>query len=441
MIKLIVSINLFFISLFGFFFNFSEQKQEITICDTSNETNTNSVGFNSIATSSPIDIDPNKTYILPTFTQNNKGEVVLYWTEKDAENKMYLYFSTSNDVGKTFSDKQLVYADGGIGASRLARPKLLFKKDGTMVAVFSYRSGGATPPPAKKPEAMSHEGGHGNAAPTPPASRPKRESQIRYTESKDGGKTWSEPKSVDNDPTPLVRGFFDAAVLPNDEIAVAYLKDVKNSTKHEERDLRLVITKNGVFQDEKLIDPVVCDCCNISLLVDNKGVLNIYYRDNNDDIRDIAVLKSSDNGVTFSKSEIIHNDKWEIKGCPHSGASSTATSSGTLVTWFSGTTENGGIRIVNQEGKLLKVLGSAAKNAQTSADSQQAVWVWEEKNDEGTNAIYYSKITGNNITEAQKVIDSEKGQNVSSIIIKGKILVAYESTSTPKTSLVLKEIE
>lgn len=74
-----------------------------------------------------------------------------------------------------------------------------------------------------------------------------------------------------------MRGFFDAVLMANDEVAVAYLKDVKNSTKHEERDLRLAIIKNGVFQDEKLIDPVVCDCCNISMLLDANGALNIYY--------------------------------------------------------------------------------------------------------------------------------------------------------------------
>lgn len=388
--------------------------------------------------------DASHAYSLPTLTQNNKGEVVVYWTEKDAENKMYLYFATSTDVGKTFSDKQLIFADAGIGASRLARPKLLFKKDGTMVAVFSYRAA-ATPAPPQAPKAEIGHEGHTNHERTPlpaaPPARPKRESQIRYTESKDGGKTWTEPKNVDNDATPLVRGFFDAVVLPNDEIAVAYLKDVKNSTKHEERDLRIAITKNGIFQDEQLIDPVVCDCCNISLLVDGKGILNVYYRDNNDDIRDIAVMKSNDNGISFSKSEIIHNDKWEIKGCPHSGASSVATKHGTLVTWFAGTPENGGVRIVNQEGKLLKILGATAKNAQISADGKQVIWVWEEKNTEGVSAIYYSKIMDDVVADAVKVEASDKGQNASSIIANGKILVAYESTASPKTSVVLKVLE
>jgi BNR repeat-like domain len=370
--------------------------------------------------------DASRNYALPSFTQNNKGEVVIYWTEKDTENKTYLYFSTSKDEGKTFSDKQLIFADAGLGASRLARPKLLFKKDGTMVAVFTYR--GTTPPPAAPKQEMEHGGDHSNhnaPAPAAPPARPKRESQIRYTESKDGGKTWSESKNVDNDTTPLTRGFFDAVVLSNDEVAVSYLKDVKGSTKHEERDLRIAITKNGVFQDEKLIDAVVCDCCNISLLVDNKNVLNVYYRDNNDDIRDIAVMKSNDNGVTFSKSEIIHNDKWEIKGCPHSGASSVATPTGALITWFSGTSENGGIRLVNQAGKLLKVLDPTAKNAQITAGATQAVWVWEKATD-GISHVYYSKVAADNVLDAQEIAESVGGQNASSIVINNKAIVAYE---------------
>lgn len=393
----------------------------------------------------PLFADESRAYALPTLAKNNKGEAVLYWTEKDDKNVVYLYLSVSKDGGKTFSDKKLIFADAGLGNGRLARPKLLFKKDGTMAAVFSFRSGGATPPREQKPAPTAHEGSHANhdKPTTAPASggRPKRESQIRYTISKDGGNTWTVPVSVDSDPTPLVRGFFDAVVLPNDEIAVAYLKDVKNSTKHEERDLRMVITKNGVFQEEKLIDPVVCDCCNISLLVDSKGTLNVYYRDNNNDIRDIAKMTSADNGTTFSKSQILFNDQWQLKGCPHSGATSSVFGESALVSWFSGTaTNSSGLRVVTNEGKRLFVLDNpTAKNSYLVTAPNASVVVWEqvkEKSEEGVTLIGLRKINPNTVSETRWVENSENGTNASVLVTDNEALVAYEVKQANKRNTI-----
>lgn len=394
--------------------------------------------------------DKNRVYSLPTFTKNNQGQSVLYWAEKDDKNVSYLYFSVSKDNGNTFSEKKLIYADAGIGVSRLARPKLLFKKDGTMVAVFTYREGGTTPPrPAPNPNANAHEGhgSHERPTETPPnalsGARPKREMQIKYVVSSDNGNHWSTPALVDADTTKLVRGFFDAVVLPNDEIAVAYLKDVKGSTKHEERDLRLALTQNGVFQAEKLIDAVVCDCCNISMLVDAKGKLNIFYRDNNDDIRDIAKMVSLDNGQTFSKSQILYQDKWEIKGCPHSGAMSVATQNNTFITWFSGT-KNGqsGIRLVNNEGKLLKVLEANAKNSVLASDANKAVWVWEQTDETGVSSVFFSKLENGKVFDKQSVEGSLGGQNAHATLVNNKILIAFEEVKAgQKTQMKVRLID
>lgn len=373
-------------------------------------------------------------YTLPTFAKNKQGEPVLYWTEKDDKNVLALYFSVSKDGGKTFGDKKLIYADAGVGSSRLMRPKLLFKKDGSMAAVFSYRTLAIV-----APAPTAHEGGHGNHKAAP---APKRNLEIKYTVSNDNGSSWSTPTSVDSDTARLVRGFFDAVVLANDEIAVAYLKDVKGSTKHEERDLRMVITKNGAFQAEKLIDPVVCDCCNISLLVDNKGTLNIFYRDNNDDIRDIARMTSSDNGATFSKPEILHNDKWEIKGCPHAGVASVATPTGALVSWFSGANENAGVRLVDADGKLLKVLSTKAKNGYVAADSKQGIFVWEQTTEGGASQIFYNKIAGGKALDNQLVSGSDYGQNAAAMLVNGKLILAYEvAKPNSKTALSVRVVE
>ena len=369
------------------------------------------IATNVNATIKPILDDSTKSYSMPFLTKTPQGNVLLSWTEKDAQGINAFCFALSKDNGKTFDDKKIIYSGAGVGNSRLMRAKLLFKKNGTMVAVFSNRA--------------DAPGG-------------KRSIEIVFCESKDNGSTWTAPQSVDSDPTKgIVRGFFDAAVLANDEIAVTYLKDVAGSTKHEERDLRLVVTKNGVFQPEKVIDPVVCDCCNISLLVDAKGALNVYYRDNNDDVRDMAKMTSTDNGATFSKPEILHTDNWLIKGCPHSGAFSSTFGNDNLITWFSGVETEKGIRLVTQAGKRLALINApSAKNAYVTATPQIAVLLWEENKENNLSQIAFRIVNADKVSETVWLNDSVNGTNANGLVSDNQLVVAYEIKNTNKKNSI-----
>lgn len=425
MIKLIISFNVLFFSIWTFFSTSESEKtkplSEIPMCNTMQADGINLWGtnnfskFNSIeATPSVFETDTSKAYSMPLLARTPKGEVLLSWTEKDVQGVTSFCLAFSTDKGKTFSEKKVIYAGNGIGNSRLMRAKVLAKKDGSLVAVFTNR---ADAPAAAT--ASTQQGGGGGKG------RGGRSSDLVYCVSKDGGVTWTSPQSVDSDPTKgILRGFFDATLMANDEIAVVYLKDVKGST-HEERDLRLVITKNGVFQPEKLIDPVVCDCCNINLLVDANGALNVYYRDNNDDIRDIAKMTSTDNGETFSKPQIVHNDGWKIMGCPHSGAVSSMHGKSALVAWYSGAETESGIRLVTQEGKKLFVLDDpSVKNPSLMSSEQVSAMLWEQGKDK--TQLVFRKINGDKVSETLSVEGSENATNSTGLIIGNQLLIAHE---------------
>jgi len=369
--------------------------------------------------SSAFAIDSTKAYTMPLLTQTPKGEILLSWTEKDEQGLTSFCLAFSKDNGKTFGDKKVIFSGKGIGNSRLMRAKVLAKKDGSLVAVFTNR-------------------------PDSPAGAPaggRRTSDLVYCVSKDAGTTWTSPQNVDSDPAKAMRGFFDAIVLPNDEIAVFYLKDVANSTKHEERDLRMVLSKNGVFQPERLIDPVVCDCCNINLLVDANGALHVYYRDNNDDIRDIAKITSTDNGATFSKPQIVHNDGWKINGCPHSGAISSSYGKGALIAWFSGTETESGIRLVTQEGKKLFVLDEASvKNPWIMAGAKQAVMIWEQSQADNKNQLVFRKINGDKVSETVAVDGTVNALNSTGLMLDNQLLLAHEVKGEKKNSLKITTV-
>jgi BNR repeat-like domain len=418
MIKLIISFNALLFSIIAFFGSKETIQPKgianMPMCSTMQEDGINPwtgnvlfLKFQSIkATPSVFENDTSKGYTMPLLTQLPKGDVMLTWTEKNAEGITSFCLSFSKDKGKTFSDKQVIYAGKGVGNSRLMRAKVLVKKDGSLVAVFSNRI-----------EMPAQQGG-----------KSKRSLDIVFCSSKDNGITWTNPQSVDTDTTKgIVKGFFDAILMSNDEIAVAYLKDVANSTKHEERDLRLVTTKNGVFQPERVIDPVVCDCCNINFLIDGKGALNIYYRDNNDDIRDIAKMISTDNGATFSKPQIVHNDGWKIAGCPHNGAVSSTHGKGNLVAYYSGAETEMGMRLVTQAGKKLFVLNDqSVKNPCLMGGQNTSVLLWEQNGGGDKSQLVFRKIDGEKVSETLSVEGSINATNSTGLVVGNQMLIAHE---------------
>lgn len=416
MIKIIASLNVLFFTIFTYLVPVNSGRTSttgITICknmptDDSGKSLDKNEELNSVFSNpSVFESDANLAYTMPLLTLSQKKQVIMSWTEKDDAGLTSLCMSVSNDKGKTFSDKKIIAAGYGIGNNRLMRAKLLSKKDGSLVAVFMNN------PAAEAPK---------------PGVRGSRGGEVSFAVSKDMGNTWSSPKAVDTDPDKGMRGFFDATLLANDEVAVAYLKDVKNSTKHEERDLRMSITKNGVFQAEKLLDAVVCDCCNISLLVDANGALNVYYRDNNDDIRDFARMTSKDNGLTFSKPSIIYNDGWKIQGCPHNGAYSAINGKSALISWYSGADTEKGIRLATQTGKKLLVLTDAtAKNQTVIGSDKIPILLWEQNQSGGDKSqLVYKKITGEKLSETVAIDGTINATNGTALIIDNQLIMAHE---------------
>lgn len=163
-------------------------------------------------------------------------------------------------------------------------------------------------------------------------------------------------------------------------------------------------------------------------MVDGKGVLHVYYRDNNDDVRDIANITSSDNGATFSKPQIVYADGWKINGCPHSGAISSVHGKSALVAWYSGAETESGIRLVTQGGKKHFVLTEAsAKNPCLMANPKFSVMLWEQNQGENnTTQLVFRKIIAEEVSETVSLEGSGNAANATGILLGNQLLVAHE---------------
>jgi len=243
----------------------------------------------------------------PFITIDQNKNIVLSWVEGKAENTMF-YFSVSKDNGKTFSKPKEISPAKGLSPHHESMPKIAFKKDGTIIAVYQRRT------------------------PTP---KNRFAGAIYYTQSFNEGQTWTNPNYLHTDTTKGIgRSFFDISVLPDGEIGAIWLDGRKRQPDGSTLCFSKT-SKNSGFGKDIEIGQKTCQCCRTDIFVDNKNIIHVAYRDIiNDSIRDIVHLSSNDNGATFTTPKRISEDNWVIYGCPHTGPTITNSKNGVSFFWF-----------------------------------------------------------------------------------------------------------
>jgi BNR repeat-like domain len=205
-------------------------------------------------------------------------------------------------------------------------------------------------------------------------------SDLMFVESKDGGATWTNPQYLHTDTTRgKGRSFFDMTRLPNGEIGFSWLGETPE--KGTGRPLRFRQTlKTGGLSAEITAKEGVCQCCRTNLFVDTEGGLHIFFRDIlPDGSRDIGHVVSKDAGNTFESVGVVHADNWKINACPHTGPSSASLNNQLFTAWYTGETSQVGVKVSDSKGRILTQIKSpTARHPQMIALNNQLVLAWDE---------------------------------------------------------------
>ena len=160
---------------------------------------------------------------------------------------------------------------------------------------------------------------------------------IRLARSTDGGQSWSAPITPHTDGTQTEHGF--ASLFPGSaagSVRAVWL-DGRNyadpdadpafmTLRHAE------IAADGSLTSEVELDPRTCDCCQTSTAVTESGIVVAYRGRTRDEIRDIRVVRSGEQG--WSEPSVVHADGWVIPSCPVNGPAIAATGNLVAVAWF-----------------------------------------------------------------------------------------------------------
>jgi len=167
-------------------------------------------------------------------------------------------------------------------------------------------------------------------------------STVRLSWSVNQGRTWSAPVSPHHDGTQTQHGFVSLFQAPGAGLGLVWLDGRSTNPKDATGDMALrasVHDPNGKQLREMLVDSRACECCATAAAATSEGVI-VAYRDRSaSEIRDIYVTRF--NGSDWSAPALVHQDGWQINGCPINGPAVSARGRDVAVAWFTAKNDQG----------------------------------------------------------------------------------------------------
>ncbi len=150
----------------------------------------------------------------------------------------------------------------------------------------------------------------------------------------DAGKNlWSEDSIIHKDGVSAEHGFVSMLPMQSGHTFFSWL-DGRETAKDD----GAMTLRGGIFDlsgntvSEWELDHLVCDCCQTSSAMTPSGPIVVYRDRSESEIRDIYIVRYS-NGK-WTEPRAIHNDNWQIAGCPVNGPAVSAKNNQVAVSWF-----------------------------------------------------------------------------------------------------------
>jgi hypothetical protein len=157
--------------------------------------------------------------------------------------------------------------------------------------------------------------------------------------SSDGGHSWSSPVTPHTDNTDTEHGFVSMFANAGGVGMLwldgrKFVNEVTDDVAASGMTLRTATFGPDLsVSGEALVDELICDCCQTDVAMTSEGPVAVYRNRTADEIRDIYVTRYV-NG-SWQPGQPVHNDNWEIYGCPVNGPSVDASGTRVAVAWFS----------------------------------------------------------------------------------------------------------
>jgi len=168
---------------------------------------------------------------------------------------------------------------------------------------------------------------------------------IQLVRSIDRGKSWSKPISPHRDGTKTQHGFVSLVADGDDRVLLAWLDGRRAEIMtndnaahiahdHESAPMALrsvVINREGALFSELEIDDRTCSCCQTDMTRWSTQSVLVYRDRSETEVRDISIARRASD--TWQVPTTVHDDRWQIEGCPVNGPAIAVNGEHGLVYW------------------------------------------------------------------------------------------------------------
>jgi hypothetical protein len=185
-------------------------------------------------------------------------------------------------------------------------------------------------------------------------------SNLKFSRSTDGAGSFSPSIYVndDHEGSPTSHTFHGMDVGPDGSVYISWIDGRRSEggrremqgnhghhghhARHDAQgpDIRVARSddQGKSFGVSAIVDSIACPCCRTAVAVGPRGEVYVAWRKlYPDNIRDIAIARSGNRGLSFSPATRIYPDEWKIDGCPHHGPSLAVADDGEVhAVWYSG---------------------------------------------------------------------------------------------------------
>ncbi len=264
---------------------------------------------------------------LPFLQSTPDGTILMSWVEPGRRAKHALRMAEFD--GERWSSARTVVEGDSFFANWADVPSVVKLRDGRCVAHWLNKSGPGT-----------------------------HAYDVKVRTSTDGGRTWSPTMSPHRDGTQTEHGFVSIFNLPTENAGLVWLDGramaghgTANHDDHAEpaaggergsMTLRFArLEAHNTIADEVLLDERICECCPTAAATTHNAVVVAYRDRSEDEIRDIAIARFQEG--TWSAGRPVHNDGWNISGCPVNGPALSTDGKNVVLAWY--TAANGEPRV------------------------------------------------------------------------------------------------
>lgn len=250
-------------------------------------------------------------------------------------------------------------------------------------------------------------------------TKPFQSAQLYLRKSEDCGETWTDAVHI---PLPdSVIPFLPTVAITDDLNPVVLF--MAYDENYADPQYALVKSSNGgtSFGDlvhvSELAPHEVCDCCPAHLSIDGAYYVALF-RNNDQNIRDMWISVSENNGASFTTSSDIDPEDWFVNTCPTSGPDAYMDDNAVRAVWMSAGTGQSRVSFskyqrATQQFTTSQLYGAGVQQTEPRLDGHGdtlGVVFQNSENSQNNVLLLYSTNGGETFSEPLDIADDSAGQ-------------------------------